>query len=112
MSPLLVPHSGRLVGPSGGLASTDVALTPEVLLPIFSCRPPLPPLRGPRPMAAPRSRIVSGRGRGFPGVTPASPCTPMYCYCAALLCGPWRLRQRFTSPLRPPPHSHLFLLRL
>ena len=76
-------------------------------------RPPLviPQSLWSRPMAALSSRLVSGCGRGFPGVVPSSPCTPLYRSCATFLCDPWQRRQRFSSLLRPP-CDHPVLLHL
>ena len=111
-TPLLVPHSGGLVGHSGGLASPVVALHSRGFAARFFLPASLfPSLRRSCPMAAPRSRLVSSRGGGFPGVAPAVPHTPLYRSCAAFFHDPWWRCQRFSSLLWPP-RGHPFLLRL
>ena len=68
--PLLVPHSGGIVGHSGGLAAPVIASHSQGFAGLFfppDSRPP--PLHLLCPMAAPHSRLVGGRGGGFPFVS-------------------------------------------
>ena len=77
-APLLVPHSGGLVGHSRGLAASVVAphsrCFSRLIFPPASFSPPL---RLPLPMATLLSCLVGGHGGGFIGVTPTGPRFPM-----------------------------------
>ena len=71
MASLLVPHYRGLVSHSGGLVTPNFAPHSRVFAGTFFPPASLPlPLCRPRPMVPPRSRLFSGRGRGFHGVAP------------------------------------------
>ena len=102
--PLLFPHSGGFVGHSGGLAAPVVAPHSQgftgLVFPSAS-RPPS--LRRPLPMAAPCSRLVSGRGGGFPGIAPAENLHPQDALPFRCPASPMTLPSALLFPIPPPP---------
>ena len=104
VAPLLFPHSGGFVGHSGGLAAPVVAPHSQgftgLVFPSAS-RPPS--LRRPLPMAAPCSRLVSGRGGGFPGIAPAENLHPQDALPFRCPASPMTLPSALLFPIPPPP---------